>query len=128
MIEGSIDVLLLEIYEYLLNHEIMNVMCTSKSMYRKIPFYEILDFMNYRVHPLVINKFDQYCKRSNEKQERRQLKNDSQHILYTRFFTEKPTFRKNRNISIRIVENEETYLRAYRRWKSAQALRTIEES
>jgi len=66
MIECSIDVLLLEIYEYLLNHEIMNVMCTSKSMYRKIPFYEILDFMNYRVHPLVINKFDQYCMLCNQ--------------------------------------------------------------
>ena len=52
---------LFEVYEFLYNHEIINMLTLSKEINQKTPLYLIIDFMNYRVHPIVFNSHNHYC-------------------------------------------------------------------
>jgi len=52
---------ILEIVEYLYNHEIMDLLLLSKEINKLLPINIIEEYMSYRTHPLVFNKNDIYC-------------------------------------------------------------------
>ena len=53
--------IILEIYDYLYNHEIMIMYQISNEINKKLPIENLIHFMNYRYHPIVFNIFDNYC-------------------------------------------------------------------
>lgn len=52
---------ILKIIEYLYNHEIMDLFHHIKEIKNIISMTYLEEFMSYRTHPLVFNKFDNYC-------------------------------------------------------------------
>ena len=53
--------LLFEIIEFLPNHEIMEFIYINKNIHKILDTNKLIDFMENREHPLVINKLDNYC-------------------------------------------------------------------
>ena len=49
------------IVEFLPNHEIMEFIYVSKTIYRMLDIDRLKDYMSYRVHPIVFNTLDNYC-------------------------------------------------------------------
>ena len=61
MINDLDKYIILEIYDYLYNHEIMIMYQISNEINKKLPIENLIHFMNYRYHPIVFNIFDNYC-------------------------------------------------------------------
>ena len=53
--------LLFEIIKFLPNHEIMELIYINKNIYKMFNVKKLIEYMENREHPLVINKVDNYC-------------------------------------------------------------------
>ena len=49
------------ILEFLPNHEIMSIFSVCKEINKMFNIEYIKEYMSYRDHPIVFNKFDNYC-------------------------------------------------------------------
>ena len=61
MIENLNFDLIYSIIKFLPNHEIMEFIYLNKDIYKMFDKNKLIEFMNFREHPIVFNSLDNYC-------------------------------------------------------------------